>query len=1110
MFQVPAPEIVKDGSALGEVTSGNESLFLQRQTTESKLPYHEYTGPMEQSPNDHRQHRLIRLPNGLTALCTHDLLAETATSSLSVNVGSIADPPSFLGMAHFLEHMLFMGSAKYPDEDDYSSFISNHSGVYNAATADDYTYYHFSIDNDALEGALDRLSWFFVHPLLNPDGVDREVNAVDSEYKSGLRDEYWRFSDILRSLSNPEHPYSKFNVGNLETLRDAALVANVSLADEVRKFYNMYYSSSIMRLSIVGNHSLDQLTEWAVSKFSAVEDRGDTRMKLKDHPVGPNELGKVIFYKSLEDSDEIILQFPVPNLESRYRQPVHRYFSVLFNTDTTGSLLSYLKEKGWATSIGAYNENMVRSQLSSFYIGANLTPLGMDHYQDVVKTIFAYLQMLKEIGPQVWFYKELSQIMELGYQFYERPDELDWAIDTSKILFNDHLSPEHVLSYGNIIDDTVDPQYIADYLQHLNPTNYRLLVGSQKHKLVECNSRTRHYNVPYHVEQLNPALTTEQIDADSAKFSFPKPNVFIPENLKMSDSDDRVADSGDNTHPQLLKLTDNLELWFRQDRQFHTPHGAINVVIEPRHLPSTPQESVLGLIYSMCLSSVLKKELYGAAMGGMGYSVDTGGLSVNIGLGGFKEKLSLLLSKIMHQIANFELKREDYELYRQDLEKRFSQLHYFTALQNINMHQTLLMHSPAYNYKAEEYALHNNVTFEKTQEYIDGLFKQTFVQMMVSGQFTEADALDIGDIVVQTINSPHLSKEQMHTVHSVSMSPGSYVYSLTIPDEDAGNSGVISTIYCGKGSDLDESAALMVIRPILHNQFFEEIRTKEQLGYIVGARLSVSKAGRSSFEFIVQGEQNPIYTKLRIDAFIRGFREKLVGLSDNDIQDKINVLAKLILEKHKSIAEQADEDWDAIDGGWYDFNAKHKLVERLRMVKKEDVLGAWDKHINPETASESYTRIDYHAWSQKAWIPQSKDLAGYSEGVVALFGCLQREGVVNGTLDEVEEAVHSLASGTDIVGNSQNSVYGKIDALFRKANSALKSKVALDMAVDQLKKDIELTGLKYKSTKDYSDIGMQRTPDGTWIIGDMDMFKSAQGLNPSPEPVETFVPKYSN
>ncbi|KAJ1734845.1 metalloprotease, partial [Coemansia sp. Benny D160-2] len=169
-------------------------MFEQSQTTESRLPYYEYTGPMEQSPNDHHQHRLIRLPNGMTVLCTHDLQAESAAASLTVNVG--------------------------------------------------------------------------------------------------------------------------------KTLKAAALQTNVSLADEVRKFYDMYYSARIMKLAVVGNHTLDQLTEWAVSKFSAVKDKGDTSLKLDSHPLGPNELGKVIFYETLEDSNGITLVFPVPNAESKYRQLV--------------------------------------------------------------------------------------------------------------------------------------------------------------------------------------------------------------------------------------------------------------------------------------------------------------------------------------------------------------------------------------------------------------------------------------------------------------------------------------------------------------------------------------------------------------------------------------------------------------------------------------------------------------------------------------------------------------------------------------------------------------------------------------------------------------------
>ncbi|KAJ2654796.1 metalloprotease [Coemansia sp. RSA 1200] len=1099
-------------------TASNETLFAQRRTTESKSPYYEYTGLMEQSPNDHRQHRVIRLPNGISALCTYDPQAETAAASLAINVGSLLDPPSFQGMAHFLEHMLFMGSGKYPNEDDYTTYLANHSGSYNAATGKDHTHYYFSVDNDAFEGALDRLSWFFVNPLLKPNGVDREVHAVDSEFKGSLRNSNWRFFSLLSSLSAPEHPYSMFNCGNLETLKVAALQMNVSLADEVRKFYDTYYSASIMKLTVVGNHTLDQLTEWAVSKFSAVEDKGDTRIELNTHhPVGPNELGKAVFYENLDDSDEIVLQFPVPNTESEYRQPVHQYFSVLLNTDTSGSLFSYLKEKGWATDVDGANSDMVNSQLSTFYIQVELTPLGTSHYQEVVKTVFEYLQMLREVGPQAWFYNEFSQIMKLDYQFYERPSELHWAIRSSKVQFNDHLLPEHILSHGQIISNgnTADTEKrISDFLEYLNPSNYRLFFGSQKHKSVDLDKQTPFYNVSYHIEQLDSSLTAEQAVTEKGVFSFPKPNVFIPENLQMSNTGGKNIDSessGSNTQrPQLLKLSDKLELWFKQDTQFHTPHGAVYITIEPKHLPSTPQESVHGSIYSMCMSSVLKKELYGVGTGGMHYSVGTGGLSLNIELSGFKEKMPLLLSKIMHRVTNFELTAEDYEMYRQELERSFSHVHFSTASESIKRWQAVLTHSPAYYYKEREYALLNNVTLENTREYVAGLLKQTFVQMMVSGQFTEAEALEMSDTVIHTVDSAHLEREQMHNVHAVNVSPGKYMYSFGMSDEGAANGGVVSTIYCGMGSDQKESATLMVIRPILHNQFFEELRTKEQLGYAVGAGLVVSKAGRSNFRFLVQGEHNPVYAKLRIDNFIRSFRSKLEELNDSDIQEKINALAKSILEKQKSISEDAAEDWGHIEGGWYDFDSKHKLVEQLRLVTKEDILGAWDRSVNPSTTAENYTRIDYYAWPQKMWSPQSEDLVEYPETILALHGCLKYDGIASGELADVAEAVALIQAGIELPEDNTDSLASRLYQLYNDSNSTLNSRTALEMA---LKKEDNIAELRDstsspESKEKYLKIGMDRTAEGVWMIHDIARFKTVNGVYPLPEPVERLAPKY--
>ncbi|KAJ2354978.1 hypothetical protein GGF43_002954, partial [Coemansia sp. RSA 2618] len=80
---------------------------------------------MEQSPNDQRQHQLIRLSNNMVVLCTSDPESSDSAATLSINVGSMAESKELLGMAHFLEHMLFMGSTKYPVENEYTSYISN-------------------------------------------------------------------------------------------------------------------------------------------------------------------------------------------------------------------------------------------------------------------------------------------------------------------------------------------------------------------------------------------------------------------------------------------------------------------------------------------------------------------------------------------------------------------------------------------------------------------------------------------------------------------------------------------------------------------------------------------------------------------------------------------------------------------------------------------------------------------------------------------------------------------------------------------------------------------------------------------------------------------------
>ncbi|GFR52343.1 hypothetical protein Agub_g14888, partial [Astrephomene gubernaculifera] len=123
--------------------------------------------------NDDLQYRHLVLPNNLRVMLVSDPTTDKAGAAMDVFVGSLSDPDAFPGLAHFTEHMLFFSSEKYPVEDEYTKFISDHGGTTNAYTAAEHTNYHFDVNWEALAGALDRFAQFFIAPTISEDGIER-------------------------------------------------------------------------------------------------------------------------------------------------------------------------------------------------------------------------------------------------------------------------------------------------------------------------------------------------------------------------------------------------------------------------------------------------------------------------------------------------------------------------------------------------------------------------------------------------------------------------------------------------------------------------------------------------------------------------------------------------------------------------------------------------------------------------------------------------------------------------------------------------------------------------------------------------------------------------
>ncbi|MCT6866677.1 MAG: insulinase family protein, partial [Gilliamella apicola] len=156
-------------------------IFNSSFAIENKISFPVLLEKIQQSDRDNRQYEVIELANQMRVLLVSDPKAAKSLGSLALPVGSLQDPKDQQGLAHYTEHMVLMGSKKYPEPSSFSEFLNRHAGSYNASTAAHRTAFYFEVENSALDTAIDYLADAIAEPKLDSNFADKERNAVNAE-----------------------------------------------------------------------------------------------------------------------------------------------------------------------------------------------------------------------------------------------------------------------------------------------------------------------------------------------------------------------------------------------------------------------------------------------------------------------------------------------------------------------------------------------------------------------------------------------------------------------------------------------------------------------------------------------------------------------------------------------------------------------------------------------------------------------------------------------------------------------------------------------------------------------------------------------------------------
>lgn len=863
--------------------------------------------PIAKSPTDERDYRLLKLPNDMLLLLVSDPEATQAAAALDINIGSRQDPKKYQGLAHFLEHMLFLGTAAYPEAGEYQRFISANGGHTNAYTALEHTNYFFDVNAAQLEQALDRFAQFFVAPLFNAEYVSREVNAVHSEYRARIKNDRRRYYDAMREIIDPWHPQSNFTVGSLETLLKNG---EEPLRQALLSFYQRYYSANIMRAVVSGPQSLQELEAIAAKRFSAVPNRNVVLKPIEGPLFAPSRIPHWVNIKPLQEDRSITLHFPVPEVRSHWRSKPLSYIGNILGHEGRGSLLSYLKAKGWADSLSAGTGYEFQGG-ATFAVSIGLTPAGNAARDEVVEAVFQMIALMREQSVSEWRFREQGMLGDQAFQFRAKGEPINEVSSYASALNNIPDSSEALR--GQYLMSDYKYQLLVDYISYLVPRNVIIAHAAPE---VYTDKLSRYYQTPYGERRISPGLLKRWgVASPDQAMAMPQKNRFVAEQFQLKVSE--VSEL-----PQRLDSANGLRLWFKHDDEFDTPKGRVDLLLEQPMAANTPQHQAYTQMWLAMVEDQLNEFAYPAALAGLQYDIYSSWRGIHLSIGGFDQRQSVLLEQILKVLKNPSWDWKRFQRLHKERERALSNRALREPFRRLGARLFETLSHNSWPLEAQQQA-HAKATQFLVRRHAEQLMSASSASMLVYGNFTAFDAQQMAQLVLAELS---IGAEDEAVEERVQIIPVGDTVSVLDGDYD---DTALSLYLQAPKADKPTRAVLGIAAQMIKSDFYLKLRTEKQLGYIVGAS-PLPIRDSSGLQFVVQ---SPVADAEQLRKEFDGFiQDWFADVREAEFLKHREALVQLLREEPQNLWDRGQRYWRDVLDGETSFDGREQLVKAIADV----------------------------------------------------------------------------------------------------------------------------------------------------------------------------------
>lgn len=909
-----------------------------------------FKGIILKSPADPRDYRAITLANGLRALLVSDPKTAQASAALSVHVGFNSDPDGLPGLAHFCEHMLFLGNSDYPEENSFKRFTSANGGSQNAFTSETDTTYFFDVSPAAFQEALVRFAAFFRSPLFTASATEREVNAIESEDAKNRQNDGFRLNQLSKSFALEGHPQRRFGTGNRETL------GQKGPRDALLDFFKLY-DAGIMALCVVGREPVGTLQEWALSNFSGIANRALPNPMLRWRGVNPYpataageirmlEAVPVAEQRSLAVTWSILFSDEIRRSEWLKAKP-QTYIAHLVGHEGERSFQSLLKRRGWANrvSAGVANED---DNFCLFRVAMDITSQGLEHRDDIIELLFAVLNRIRR-GIPAYIFKECQDLCEMRWRFAEKQPAQRVALGMVDVM-QDGIEPGDYLSCRPLLFQPAlgsIEELTAATLRLLTPQGARYSCVAREFA-ASARSKERWYGTAYTERTIPPSTVSRwEKPAELAEYDLPRPNEFIPRGfgLKQPLAPPSERDDAAEVGPALIRSDSRWQVFFKADRSFGVPKANVRVILwMPPDVAGA--DVVPSRLWQLALADRLRESYYDAGLAGLdvGVSVATSGLTISCS--GFSDRLPLLVEDLVGRIRTFDgpsvdeferaldlVKREQQTF---DVSQPYSHAGYYARL------ATVVPEYPIETLRAQA----ASVTLPLVRKFGDKFRSDS--QRLLGRAFFHGN-LNLSDVreimgSLEAIPFQPLAQEDFSRIRFIQL-PAGKDFLVARPEPNPRNENHALTCTYWTGTSVRETLLTELLQVMIKDPFFDALRTRQQLGYIVNAGFDrVGLVVRLSL--VVQSSVGDPDRLLRaVDDFLVSFRAELAALPAAQLKQFKLAIVDNILERDERLGQETNRWWGEILAFQYEWKRRENEAALIKDITGEDLLAFFDERV---------------------------------------------------------------------------------------------------------------------------------------------------------------------